>query len=82
MTYRPDWTIRLIECQTGIVPFETAMGDDLPCLLLEIVDDLFVSNLKHDAGWQNIAPMRHHFLVGAVIATQFPKIVGIKLAMP
>ena len=82
MAYRPDRAFRLIELQTGIVPFEAAMGDDLARLLLEIVDDLFVLHLKHDAGRQNIAPMRHHLLVGSVIAPQFPKIVGINLAMP
>ncbi len=53
------------------------MGDDAAGLHVEVGHYLLVAHLQHRLRRQNLAPMRHQRLIGAVIPAQLLEVIGI-----
>src|SRR4051812_12712118 len=78
---RPDRPLGFVELEAGIIPFETAMGNDTARECFEIDHQLLILHLEHLFQWQHFSPMLHQRRVGAVITAEFGEIISEEMIM-
>ena len=70
----------VVEIAARVFPIEAAMAESASCGTLEIIDEILVLYVDHDAGRQDLVPVLHDRLVAAIVAAELGEIVGKRLA--
>jgi hypothetical protein len=77
---RSHRSLSLIKAQAGIIPFEATMGNDASRLILQIGDKLLILHFQYGSLGKNGPPMPHQLRIGATVAAEFGKIIGVLVA--
>src|SRR3981189_14352 len=69
-----------VEIAARLFPFKIAMLKHTPCRTFEVIDEILVMCIDHDAGREHLVPVLHDRFVTAIVAAEFGEIVGKRLA--
>src|SRR6201987_2153428 len=79
-TRRPHGSPCIVKAAARILPLQAAVLEHSAGYAFDVIDQLFVLHIHHDALRQPRAPMVHDRLIAPIIAAEFGQIIGKWLA--